>query len=235
VEYAPPIEATVAYAPVEERVAYLRRVGLITAFGLAVAAVTAVISMFTIAPLAMSSTLGMGVMFFGSFGIANYVAPRMVFGDLKWPGFLLGTVAEGAAMGMLLLAAMFSATGDLSSGLILIGEALGLTGLAVFGVLAYVWTGPAELNGLKAVLSGLTLPMILLMGITFVFPVGGILGMGLAALFVVMSVGGLVYQGNKVIHQLGSHQHVEGAYMITLGILVLFWNVLVLLMRLNRR
>ncbi len=41
-EYAPPIEATVAYAPVEERVAYLRRVGLITAFGLAVAAVTAV-------------------------------------------------------------------------------------------------------------------------------------------------------------------------------------------------
>jgi len=29
--------------------------------------------------------------------------------------------------------------------------------------------------------------------------------------------------------------YVEGAYMITMGILILFWNILVLLMRLTRR
>ena len=37
------------------------------------------------------------------------------------------------------------------------------------------------------------------------------------------------------MHKLNTQQHIEGAYMITMGILILFWNILSLLMRLNRR
>ena len=38
----------------------------------------------------------------------------------------------------------------------------------------------------------------------------------------------------KEVHS-NTQQHIEGAYMITMGILILFWNILSLLMRLNRR
>ena len=57
----------------------------------------------------------------------------------------------------------------------------------------------------------------------------------LAGVLVLVSAGGLLYQINSVIHKLHTDQHIEGAYLITLSVLVLFWNILVLLMRLNRR
>ena len=44
----------------------------------------------------------------------------------------------------------------------------------------------------------------------------------------------MLYQINVVMHQLDTRQHSEGAYMITMGILILIWNILYLLMRLNR-
>lgn len=232
-EYAPPRQQVVARAPVEERVAYLRRVAGITLLGLGVSAVSALLSSVTIAPLALSSQIGTLVLFFGSFGVANYLCPRMVFGDQKWLGFFLGTVAEGAAIGMLLLAAV--ALAGISGGILLVGQAIGLTGLAALGIAAYVWTGPEDLSWLKAGLSALTLPMLLLMGISFAFPIGGIWGVGLSALFVLVSVGGLLYQGNQVVFRLNSRQHIEGAYLITLGVLVLFWNLLTLLMSLSGR
>ena len=53
--------------------------------------------------------------------------------------------------------------------------------------------------------------------------------------FVVVSAGGLLYNLNHVIHHMSTEMHVPAAYHITLGILVLFWNILVLLMRLQRR
>ena len=57
----------------------------------------------------------------------------------------------------------------------------------------------------------------------------------LSAVFVVVSAAGLLYQVNQVIHRLRTDMHIEGAYLITMGVLVLFWNLLSLLMRLNGR
>jgi hypothetical protein len=45
----------------------------------------------------------------------------------------------------------------------------------------------------------------------------------------------LLYQLNQVLHQLSTKHHIEGAFMITMGLLVLLWNVITLLMRLNSR
>ena len=90
---------------------------------------------------------------------------------------------------------------------------------------------------LGAGLSALGIPMLILMVASFAFPgfFGGTLGLVLTGLFVVISAGSLLYQINQVVHKLRTDQHVEGAYMITLSVLVLFWNLLSLLMRLNRR
>ena len=53
--------------------------------------------------------------------------------------------------------------------------------------------------------------------------------------FVAFSGAGLLYELNMVMHKMRTDMDVEGAFMITMGLLVLFWNVLVLLMRLQGR
>lgn len=45
---------------------------------------------------------------------------------------------------------------------------------------------------------------------------------------------GLLYQLNAVIHSFTPDKEMEGAYIITIGVLVLFGNILSLLMRLRR-
>ena len=89
---------------------------------------------------------------------------------------------------------------------------------------------------LGAVLSAVGIPMIVLMVVSFAFPglFSGPVGIGLTALFVLISAGGLLYQINTVLHKLRTDMHIEGAYLITLGVLVLFWNILSLLMSLSR-
>ena len=117
-------------------------------------------------------------------------------------------------------------------------QALVLTAIVIgFGMTAYVWSSPKDFSMLGAGLSALFLPMLVLMGVGVVFPsmFGGPLGIALSAVFVIVSAGGLLYQINNVLHRLATNQHIEGAYLITMGVLVLYWNILTLLMRLNRR
>jgi uncharacterized YccA/Bax inhibitor family protein len=63
---------------------------------------------------------------------------------------------------------------------------------------------------------------------------GGGIGIALSFLFVGISAAGLLYQVNEVLHNFDTDQHMEAAYTITIGVLVLFWNLLSLLMRLRR-
>ena len=79
--------------------------------------------------------------------------------------------------------------------------------------------------------------MLIVMGVSFAFPslLGGTAGLLLGGLFVLISVGSLLYQLNTVMHRFTVSMHIEGAYTLTIGILVLFWNILSLLMRSNRR
>jgi FtsH-binding integral membrane protein len=171
----------------------------------------------------------------GSFAVAQWVAPKLVFGEQKVLGFLLAAVFEGIAFGWLLLSAVMLGlqTGNPFG---LIFSALGLTGLTGAGLTAYVWSSPREFKLLGAALSALFVPMLILMAVSFIFPglFGGPLGIALAGLFVVISAGGLLYQINTVLHRLRTDMHMEGSYLITMGILVLYWNILSLLMSLSR-
>jgi len=223
-----------------ERVNYLKRVLLWTTGGLMIAGgvgIATAVALYVAAGMGMTFLLSpvvSGVAILGSFAVAHWVAPKIVFGGNRVFGFGLGTVFEGISLGYILLAAvmMGAATGN-PLGLII--SALTLTGLTGACLTAYVWSSPKEFKMLGAGLSAVTIPMLVLMAASFVVPslFGGTMGILLTGLFVVISAAGLLYQINAVLHRLNTDQHIEGAYLITMGILVLFWNILSLLMRLR--
>jgi FtsH-binding integral membrane protein len=235
--YATPVRT----ARPDARAAYLQRVAAWTAGGLLIAAVTGTFSAVTIAAtglLAANQWVVFAVIM-GLFFVSNTVARGMVHGGAKVGGFVLGTAAMGAAMGFLLLAAVVvsaGAYGDTGVGpFVLIGQAGGATLITGLSMTAWLASGPKDLSMVGAALRILWLPMLVLMVVSFVFPLGGVFGLAVSAVFVVVSGLGLVYNLNQVVHVLNTDQHIEGGYEIALGLLVLFWNLLSLLMRLTDR
>jgi FtsH-binding integral membrane protein len=228
----------VARVSAGERVAYLRRVLGMTAAGLGISAISGMASAMVLGsmPGILSGFLPMAIIL-GCWAVTNFVARPMVFGGPKVAGFVLGTTAQGVALGFMLLVAMIVSRASFGSPFVFIGLALGLTGFTGIGMVAYVWSGPKDFDFLRAGLAALSIPMLILMAVGFAFPAifGGTFGIAICALFVGVSVAGLLYQINEVIHRFDTDMHVEGAYTITIGLVVLFWNVLSLLLRLNRR
>ena len=234
--YAPAISG-----PSESRLAFLRKVGLFTFLGLGVASVIAVVSTFTVAPLIFSlGSWGGFVAILGAFALSHYVARKMVYGGAKLPGFVLAIVGEGFSFGFLLLTTVAyvplgeTAEGAFWAGVGVIAKAMGLTAASALGMLVYVWFNKSDLNLVKAGLSILGLPMLLLMVLQFVFPVGGLLGLILCGVFVVASGASLLYRLNSVVHEFDEDMHVEAAYEISMALLVLLWNLISLLNRLRR-
>jgi FtsH-binding integral membrane protein len=116
---------------------------------------------------------------------------------------------------------------------VLIFQALGLMGLSVTGMVAYLLTGPKQLNWLGAGLATIGLPMLVLMVVSFLFPIGGFFGILISLAFVAVSAGGLLYNLNLVMHQMNTRMVIPAAFAIAMSTLVLFWNILVLLMKLQ--
>lgn len=228
----------VARASADARVQYLQKVLLITAFGLGLSGITGMVSAAGIAlvPGLLSGYAPM-LLILGCWAVTNYVARPMVFGAAKWPGFFIGTIAQGVAMGFLLLVAMLVSRAEFGNPFVFIGVAMAMTGFTGVGMAAYVWTGPKNFSMIGAGLSAMAIPMMILMAVSFGFPglFGGTFGLVMSFVFVGISAAGLLYQVNEVIHRFSTDQHVEAAYTITIGMLVLFWNLLSLLMRLRRR
>lgn len=228
--YAPAVSG-----PSEARLAFLRRVGLWTFGGLSLAAVVAVISMFTIAPVVMALPFGSFIGILGTFFFAHYFCRNLVYGESKVLGFLMAVVAEGISFGFLLLATIFYAGPDsVGEGVGIVVKGMGLTAASAFGMLLYVWFNKSDLSMVKAGLSVIGIPMLLLMVLQFVWPIGGIFGLVLCGVFVVASGASLLYALNVVVHEMEDDMHVEAAYEITMKLLVLLWNVIQLLNRLRR-
>lgn len=234
--YAPAVSG-----PSEARLAFMRRVGVFTFIGLAVAALVAVVSMVTVAPVVFSlGSWGGFVAVLGSFAISHYVARKMIYGGAKIPGFILGVVFEGVSFGFLLLSTIAfvpvggTAEGSAAAGFAVIAQAMTITAASGLGMLVYVWFNKSELNLVKAGLSVLGFPMLILMVMQFIFPVGGLLGLVICGFFVVASGAALLYRLNLVVHSYEEDQHIEAAYEISMALLVLLWNVITLLNRLRR-
>ena len=229
----------ISLAQPSERVDYLKKVMAWTVSGLFFAGLTgtamAAFLLYAQIPILFNTYVSLAIIL-GSFAIAQYVAPKMVFGNNKVAGFVIANVAQGVAMGYLLSSAVVLSSMVTGNPFSLIGSALMMTALTGGGLLGYVMSGPKDFSLLGGMLSALGLPMLVLMGLSFVMPglFGGTMGIIFCGVFVVISAGGLLYQLNAVVHQLRTDQHIEGSYLISMGILVLFWNILSLLMSMSR-
>jgi FtsH-binding integral membrane protein len=237
-----PKETTVRDIPIAEaapevRAAYLRRVLGTTELGLTLAAVVGVISAMFIAtqPWLFRGFAPMAIIL-GCWAITNFVARPMVFGTSKWPGFFLGTVTQGAAMGFILLVGVLISQQSYGNPFRLIATALGITVCTGIGLAIYASGARHEFSLLRAGLSAAFIPMLILMAVTFAFPnlIGGTAGLIVGGIFVLISAAGLLYQLNLVLHEFTEDMPIEGAYLMTIGVLVLFWNVLSFLSRLRR-
>jgi FtsH-binding integral membrane protein len=234
------MSVTQAFAPAvsgpsEERLAFLRKVGLYTFGGLALTALVATVSTMTIAPMVLSIPYGGMIGVLGAFLFSHILCRRMVYGTAKVPGFVLGMVGEGVSFGFLLFITLFGfGNVGLAEGASVIARAMGLTAASGAGLLAYVWFNKSDLSLVKAGLSVLGLPLLVLMVLQLFFPVGGTLGLVIAIGFVVFSAAALLYKLNVVVHEMDDSMHVEGAFEITMALLVLLWNIISLLNRARR-
>ena len=228
----------IALAPPEVRSTYLRRVFGTTVLGLALASIVGVASAWFIAsqPGLLSGYAPMAIIL-GCWALTNFVARPMVFGNAKWAGFFLGTIAQGVSMGFILLLGLVISQQVYANPFRLIATALGVTVATAVGLGIYAADGRREFTLLRAGLAAVSIPMLILMAVTFAFPnfIGGTAGLVVSGIFVVVSAAGLLYQLNLVMHEFTEDMPVEGAYLLTIGVLVLFWNILSLLSRLTRR
>ena len=228
----------IAEASPEVRASYLRRVLGTTVAGLALAAIVGTASAVFIStqPWMFSGFAPMAIIL-GLWAIVNFVARPMVFGTAKWPGYLLGTVAQGAAMGFILLIAAALSLQTYGDPFRLIATALGITVCTGIGLAIYVSSERREFSMLRAGLAAATIPMLVLMAAAFAFPnmLGGPIGLVVGLVFVVISAAGLLYQLNLVMHEFSEEMAVEASYLMTIGVLVLFWNILSFVTRLTRR
>ena len=229
----------VSMAQPSDRVEYLKKVMAWTVAGLFFAGVTgtamAAFLLFSGIGILQNLYVSLAIIL-GSFFIAQSVAASMVFGENKVAGFLIANIAQGVAMGYLLSSAIVISSAVNGNPFSIIVSALTMAALTGGGILAYIMSGPKDFSMLGGILSALSLPMLILMGVSFVMPslFGGPMGIILCGVFVVISAAGLLYQLNAVVHQLRTNQHIEGSYLISMGILVLFWNILSLLLSMSR-
>ena len=224
----------VAEAAPDVRARFLRRVALLTLGGLVLTAVSALVSMMTITPwvLGGGTWAVLGVVYGAFFG-AQILGRRMVYGASKAGGLVLGAVLQGVALSFLLVMALVSAAPG--EGLALIGYALLMVVLSVAAMLLYVTQERREFSMLRAGLTMLGIPMLIMMGLQLVLPMDGMLGVVVSGVFLAVSVGALLYTLNKVIHEFPAEASSEAAFELTIGIVVFFWNLLSFLMRLRRR
>ncbi|TVQ89996.1 MAG: hypothetical protein EA397_13635 [Deltaproteobacteria bacterium] len=236
-----PFAVPVAEAPDAERTAFLRQVAFKTAGSLGIVGVSAMASSIGLLGMLMAGIslpwfVQIAVMLGGLYG-AQWLGYRMIASpdaSTRTAGVVIGSGMLGVSLSfVLVMAALVGASvyDDPLGPLFLPFQALGLVALTVTGMVIYLLAAPRKLNMLAALMSVLTLPMLALMALMVVFPVGGFVGILISLVFVAVSAGGLLVSLNRVIRELSADQSTRAAFELTVGIVVLFWNILALLSR----
>ena len=227
--------SSVLHASPADRSQFLTGVAGWLVGGLTLTAIVNIASVLFVVPAVMGlGQWGILAVIYGSMFLSQSVAKNMVYGESKLPGFVLGTVAQGISFGFILFATLFG-VGDIADGLLLVGQCMGMVVLSGAAMLVYVFTEKREFSLLRSGLSMMGIPMLVLMAISFIWPIGGIAGIALSAVFVAVSAGSLLYKLNHVVHTMDTSQTMEAGYELTLSIVVLLWNLLALFSRLRRR
>lgn len=218
----------------EARSVFLRQVAVRTLGGLAITAIASLLSAVFVAPALFQTNkwVVLAVLYGCIFG-AQMLGRRMVYGEAKAGGLVVGAGLQGVALGFLLLVAI--ATSAPGEGLALIGYSLLMVVLSVAAMLLYVTTEKREFSMLRAGLAMMGIPLLIMMGLQVIFPFDGMAGVVISGVFLAVSVGALLYSLNKVIHEFPVTMPTEAAFELTIGIVVFFWNLLSFFMRMRRR
>ncbi len=240
--YSNPYAVPVSQAPESERVGFLRKVALLLAVSLGITTATSIGSALTVfallaAGIALPWFLTLVIMLGGLYG-AQFVGGRMTMSEsagTRTAGLVIGSVLQGIALGFLLLTATIVSMGAFENPFVLPLQALALVALTVTGMVVYLLTGPKNLSIVAAGVSAMFLPMLGLMAIGILFPINGVFGLIISFVFVAISAGGLLVNLNEVMYRFPIKLPTAAAFHISVGIVVLFWNILSLLMRLQDR
>jgi len=229
----------VAYADETSRVGFLKEVATLLAMGVSTMVIVGIASAFVVAtvPILQQRFVMMGVVF-GSLFLGQRFARTMAYGSNPMGGLFTGATFMGIMMGYLFyIAAMVGAQvyGSGAASLTIVGQAAGLTAATVFSMVAYLWSGPKNLSLIGTGLRVMGVPMLLLMAVSWVFPIGGVFGLAIGGVFVAISGGALLYELNQVMHTMQTNQAPQAAYELTVSIGVLFWNITMMLLRLTSR
>ena len=161
---------------------FLRQVALRTLGGLVITAIAALVSTFAIAPAVFQTNkwVVIAVVYGCVFG-AQMLGRRMVYGDAKAAGIVVGAGLQGVALGFLLLVAL--ATGSNGEGVSLIGYSLLMVVLSVAAMLLYVTAEKREFSMLRAGLTMMGIPLLIMMGLQVIFPFDGMAGVAISGVF----------------------------------------------------
>ena len=229
---------SVADASIETRTSFIRKTYLHLA-GAILALVALETAFFTLVPPATQQNIA-GLMF-GSRGTwmvvlllfvgASYVADKMARSEngppMQYAGLALYTVVEAVIlMPLLFVAKNFSPPNTI--------PAAALVTVIVFGALtAFVFITKTDfswMRGLLAVGTGVAFAAIIAgyffgfdMGLWFIVPM------------IALAAGYILYQTSAILHQYQPGQHVAASLALFASVVLLFWYVLQLLMRLQRR
>jgi FtsH-binding integral membrane protein len=239
---------TIADAPAAERVEFLRGVLTLTSVGLLLTAVSGFIAANVMGPYFFETAVygGQSTMVFhhqwiyllvvlGAMIGAQALGPKLAVGNIPELGLIVGSTLMGVCLGPILYLGYMVAGPAGGGGMTLIGEALGLTSLTAIGMTGYVWTKPRDFSLLGAAMSAIALPMFALMMLSFFIPFGNTFGLILVGGFVLFSAATLLFNLNSIIHTMGTDRKHLAAVTLTLAIGVLFYNILMLLIRLQGR
>jgi modulator of FtsH protease len=239
---------TIAEAPAAERVEFLKGVLTLTSVGLLLTAVSGFIAANVMGPYfftTMEFNSGPTMVFhhkwiyllvvLGAMFGAQALGPKLAMSGTPELGLIVGSTLMGVVLGPALYLAYMVVDPAGGGGMTLIAEALGLTSLTAVGMTGYVWTKPRDFSLLGAAMSAIALPMLALMVLSFIIPIGGTFGLILCGTFVLFSAGTLLFTLNSITHTMDTNHKHLAAVTLTLAIGVLFYNILMLLIRLQGR
>ena len=232
---------TIAQAPANERVDFLKGVLGLTSVGLMLTGVSGFIAAKVMGPYffpndgALAQPWVYLIVILGAMFAAQALGPKLAMGSTPEIGLVVGSTLMGVVLGPLLYLAYLYGGVDGGNSMTLIGEALGLTTLTAVGMTGYVWTKPRDFSLLGAAMAALALPLFALMLLAWFIPMGSTFSLILVSGFVLISAGTLLFELNSIIHTMDTDRKVLAAVMLTLSIAVLFYNLLMLLIQLQSR
>jgi len=220
-------------APVDERVAFIRRTylhlaGAIGMFVLLswVLQITGVAQ--TLAVLVMGSKFGWMLML-GGFMVVGWLASSMAHADTG-PGVQYAGLAMYTLLEALIFAPILFIASRFMPGVLMMAAVITLL---VFGGLSlYVLVTKADFSFLRTALfiGGMVALGLIVCGAFF----GLNLGTWFSVAMIVFASGAILYTTSRVIHEYRTDQHVGAALELFAAVALLFWYVLRLLMSLSR-